>query len=85
MKLNVTFFNETDQRFKMSMQDAVVTEVVGDVEYYEGSYEVTPKVKAQTVPTAQKYLTADMTVKAIPYSDTSNTAGGRTIYIAEVL
>ena len=50
---------------------------------YTGSYEITPKVEAQTIPTAQKFMTSDMRIKEIPIYDVGNTSGGRTIYIAK--
>lgn len=51
------------------------------VETYTGEYSIIPKVDAQVIPTAQKYLEADMTVRAIPYYDVSNNTGGSTVYI----
>lgn len=48
---------------------------------YEGEYIVTPKVTAQTLPTAEKLMEDDVTVKSIPYFDVSNTVGGSTVYI----
>lgn len=51
-------------------------------EPYEGPYDVTPKVTAQTLPTAKKLMRDDVSVRAIPYFDVSNPAGGNTIYIA---
>ena len=51
-------------------------------EPYDGPYEVTPKVSAQTLPTAKKFMRDDVSVRAIPYFDVSNPAGGNTIYIA---
>ena len=51
-------------------------------EPYEGPYDVTPKVTAQTLQTAQKLMREDVSVRAIPYFDVSNPAGGNTIYIA---
>ena len=48
---------------------------------YTGEYEVTPKVVAQSLKTAQKVLKKDVTINAIPYFDVSNPAGGQTIYI----
>lgn len=50
-------------------------------EQYEGSYDVTPKVEGQTMPTKNKVLIDDMTVKAIPIFKVSNTSGGNTVYI----
>ena len=51
-------------------------------EPYEGPYDVTPKVTAQTLPTAKKLMREDVSVRAIPYFDVSNPAGGNTVYIA---
>lgn len=56
---------------------------MADTQLYEGSYEVTPKVTSQTLPTKEKFLTEDVTVKAIPYFDVSNSSGGTTVYIAK--
>ena len=50
-------------------------------EEYQGAYEVTPKVEAQTMPTKHKVLKDDITVKSIPYFNVSNTSGGSTVYI----
>lgn len=52
-------------------------------EPYDGPYDVTPKVTAQTLPTAKKLMREDVSVRAIPYFDVSNPAGGNTIYIAK--
>lgn len=48
---------------------------------YEGEYEITPKVTAQTLETKEKYMLEDVQVKEIPCFDTSNTSGGTTVYI----
>lgn len=66
--------------------------LVGDVGFpscayprsYEGDYEVTPKVYAQMLDTDRKYMREDVTVKAIPYYETSNESG-TTVYIADEL
>ena len=50
---------------------------------YEGDYVITPKVEAQTLPTKEKVLIEDMTVKSIPFFNVSNTSGGSTVYIAK--
>ena len=62
--------------------DAVTRTSAGDAPVYDGPYEVTPKVTAQTLQTAQKFMQEDVSVRAIPYFDVSNQAGGNTIYIA---
>ena len=62
--------------------DAVTRIPAGDVTVYDGPYEAIPKVEAQTLPTAKKLMREDVSVRAIPYFDVSNPAGGNTIYIA---
>lgn len=54
-------------------------------ETYAGPYAVTPDVDAQTLETARKYMTRNVSIGAIPYYDTGNTAGGRTVYIGKEL
>lgn len=48
---------------------------------YTGSYEVTPKASEQSLKTKDRHLTDDVTVKAIPFFETSNNSGGNTVYI----
>lgn len=52
------------------------------VDYYEGDYEVTPKAdKEQILATQHKFMIEDVTVKKVPYFQTSNEYG-ETVYIA---
>lgn len=52
-------------------------------ETYEGAYVVIPMVDTeQTLLTADKIMSDDVTVRAIPYYETSNPYG-KTIYIGE--
>lgn len=57
-----------------------VTKYIGG-EKYEGSYVVTPKVREQTLHTANKSLENDVTIKEIPFFKVSNNSGGNTVYI----
>ena len=51
---------------------------------YTGEYSVTPEVDTvQTLETAGKYLTNDVTVNAIPDYEVSNEAGGNTFIIGK--
>lgn len=51
---------------------------------YTGEYTVTPKAfDNQTLETANKTLIDDVTVKKIPYQETTNLSGGMTIIIAQ--
>lgn len=52
---------------------------------YTGDYVVTPKITQQVLPTAQKTMTDDVTVRQIPRYDVSNAAGGVTINIGRTL
>lgn len=50
-------------------------------EVYTGPYEVRPTPSGRTLPTEGKTMTDDVTVEPIPYYETSNEAGGETVYI----
>ena len=75
---------ETNIRLTLALQeeDRIGINVTGVLaEEYNGSYEVTPSVYEQYLPTADKYLTRDVNVHKITYSETSNDTG-TTVYIA---
>ena len=91
MTLNVTFgecqvapldivFEDT--KCLLSIDFGNVTMPTDVLDYYEGEYEITPKVEAQTLPIAKKTMKEDLTVKAIPVFNVGNNAGGSTFYIA---
>lgn len=53
-------------------------------ETYEGAYEVTPKIyEAVELPTRDRLLRDDVTVKQIPQYEVSNEAGGTTLIMGE--
>lgn len=74
-------FNKTKQVFSTDFRGLQVVTVRPDVEYYEGEYKVTPTVDGQTLETKEKFMIEDLQIKAIPFFDVSNTAGGSTVYI----
>ena len=52
-------------------------------ETYDGEYVVVPKINVdQTLETKDKVMEDDVLVLKIPYYETSNEAGGTTVYIA---
>ena len=56
--------------------------VYNDAPVYRGEHVVIPLADAQTVlETAEKLLLENITVTKIPYYETSNSAGGDTVYI----
>ena len=82
-------FEEKDQRFVADFERsehgfvANLGEVVntGHFPPYEGDYEVTPKIVAQTLETANKSLESDVTIHAIPYYEVDNVFKGQTVII----
>ena len=74
--------NALEQKVKVS-QDVIIVPVYKDAPLYEGEYEVTPRVDKQTLPTAKKFLTEDVTINKIPYFEVSNNSGGITASIAD--
>ena len=67
---------------KLLEKVTVTTDVIGgDTEEYKGSYEVTPKLEAQTLPTALKVMRNDVEIKEIPITSVSNSSGGNTVII----
>lgn len=65
--------------------DAVTRTSANDIPVYDGPYEAVPKVEAQTIPTAKKLMTDDVTVHGVPFYEVSNDQGGNTVYIAKEL
>ena len=86
VRINVSSGHSVTFRFGQAASPAMSVELGRPVymggDPYEGPYDVTPKVTAQTLPTAKKLMRDDVSVRAIPYFDVSNPAGGNTIYIA---
>lgn len=74
-------FNSSAVRLDTDFADLQKVTVREDVTPYMGEYSITPKVNAQTMPTAQRFMTADVQIKAIPYFETSNNYDGQTVYI----
>lgn len=79
-------FCETDLSFNIEFEEVIKYEVlVGDIKVYEGDYTVVPTVDGKVLETAKRYMEEDLTIKAIPYFNVGNTAGGSTVYIGKEL
>lgn len=75
-------FTETSKNLGANFGEVqTVTKYVGG-ERYEGEYDITPKVEAQTLPTANKVLERDVTIDRIPYAEVQNNSNGTTVTIA---
>ena len=69
---------------KISAEPTITGSLSNNVEktYYDGEYEVTPKLEEQTLETADKTMRKDVTINKVPYSEVHNEAGGLTVVIA---
>lgn len=70
-------FYERNETFETEFQDLYLERR----QRYSGAYTVTPEVTQQVLETAEKVMEEDLVVKAIPYFEVSNEAGGSTVYI----
>jgi hypothetical protein len=52
-----------------------------DLPFYDGSYEVTPKIVEQKLMTANKVMEKDVIIERIPITTVSNSSGGNTVII----
>lgn len=77
---NMTFLSR-DKPFDMSFGSFVQQERVVVPNPYEGNYTVTPKKWEQVLPTQYKTMSDDLTVREIPYAETTNDYG-TTVVIA---
>lgn len=66
---------------EQSLKGTISQQIEHDT-YYDGSYEITPRVKGQTLRTADKIMRTDLILDDIPYSETTNPGGGTTVVIA---
>lgn len=93
MRLEVSFrvlnknldvdFSAKDKKLNAEFQCFQRITEQGDVDYYDGSYTVTPKVEEQSLPTSKKYLAEDVRIKEIPIFEVSNLEGGQTVFIGK--
>ena len=59
--------------------------ISSDHEYFNGDYEVIPKIESQSLETKDKIMSKDVLIKSIPYYEVSNPQGGNTVYIGSDL
>lgn len=76
-QFNVEFSENSEYQVEIGTELIIVS----DYEVYTGSYTVTPSSAVQTIYTSGKYVSKDINVEAIPYSEVGNDAGGITITI----
>lgn len=71
-------FEEVSSDFFLEFGEVINT---GHFPLYAGEYEVTPKIEAQTLNTANRSMERDVTIHAIPYYEVDNDYNGQTIVI----
>ena len=64
---------------------SAITKILPEGDVFSGPYNVVPKVNAQTLEKADKYMTQDVSVDAVPFYSVSNQYGGNSVYIAKEL
>lgn len=76
LHLNVSI--QTDEKF-------IDIDIAGEKDprlpYYEGAYVVDPRKVSQTLETANKSMSDDVTINEIFYSEVENLSGGNTAFI----
>ncbi len=70
---------ETSKDFKLQGTITLPREI-NLKDYYDGPYEVIPKIISQIMNTEDKVMKENLVVSAIPYFETSNLTG-KTVYI----
>lgn len=92
MRIRVTFkeqkqgfyaaFSEKTEIIGVTFKEVErMTKYIGDLETYSGPYSVTPKVRAQTLLTADKRMESNVFIYSIPYAAVDNISGGVTATI----
>ena len=51
---------------------------------YPGEYVITPTIEGEILPTRNYYMADDLTIKPIPYYETTNLATGKTAIIGGI-
>lgn len=71
----------SDENFTKEEKEKLAALSVTEHEIYSGAYSVVPSVNEQTLETATKLMTDNVTVTEIPMYSVSNISGGNTVYI----
>lgn len=75
-------FTESDQSMAVDFGDFQKIILPSNLPIYAGNHTITPRAKeVQVLETKDKVLLKDLTVKEVPYYETSNLSGGNTVYI----
>ena len=86
--IRLTVDEHDDTRFEVDEPQSLTLDVVEsmkvvDLPEYQGPYEVTPTLAAQSLATKGMAMKDDVTVDGIPSYRTTNVGGGYTVVIAQ--
>lgn len=77
----------TQQNIKGAIKQQNITAVMSEIttrptaDRFPGPYEVTPAIIEQKLPTKQKVMDKDLTIREIPYYAVTNNSNGITVTI----
>lgn len=74
-------FEQTSQRLPVTFDNFQKVKIVEGVEIYEGTYDVTPLITSQVLPTNEKYMKDDVRIDMIPTREVQNASGGVTFIV----
>ena len=77
---HIVEFDVTNQNLRVEFDSVQTVSTPVEIEAYSGPYNVTPKTEPQTLKTADKRMTDDVSIKAIPYYEMDNQKG-TTVFI----
>ena len=85
MQITLELIDDVDEYILLLDDEEMTCELEliesGMLPYYEGSYEVTPRVHEQTLATDGRSMRGNVNVKEIPKSETFNVFNGLTATI----
>ena len=74
-------FASSTESIKLGFENLQIVNVREDVEHYKGSYDITPLITAQIMPTSNKFMDDDVRIEMIPTRELDNEAGGVTFIV----
>ena len=74
-------FQSNNQSFEVAF-DAIQKVILRpDTDRYEGTYDVTPLITSQVLPTNRKFMEDDVRIDMIPTKEINNASGGVTFIV----
>ena len=74
-------FHSNNQSFEVAFDAFQTVKLSPDTDRYEGTYDVTPLITSQVLPTNRKFMEDDVRVDMIPTKEINNEYGGVTFIV----